>query len=74
MSTQEMVREFHKVFDQPDRLGKVPRVVLERKGLRWDLIDEEVNVELADALWDNDIIEVADALGDAVYVLYGTAI
>ena len=74
MSVQEKVREFHKVFGHPDRLGKVPRVTEDRKAQRWNLIDEEVNTELADALWVNDIIEVADALGDAVYVLYGTAI
>ena len=43
----------------------------ERKALRWALIDEEVNTELADALWVNDIVEVADAIGDAIYVLYG---
>lgn len=74
MSVQEKVREFHKVYGHPDRLGKVPRVMEDRKALRWALIDEEVNTELADALWVNDIVEVADAIGDAVYVLYGMAI
>lgn len=73
MSVQEMVQEFHKKYGHPDRLGKVPRVMEDRKAQRWDLIDEEIN-ELADGFWNDDIIEIADALGDAVYVLYGTAI
>jgi predicted HAD superfamily Cof-like phosphohydrolase len=38
--------------------------------LRIDLIQEELN-ELKDAIIDNDIIEVADALTDILYVTYG---
>ena len=38
--------------------------------LRIDLIQEELN-ELKDAIPNNDIIEVADALTDILYVTYG---
>ena len=38
--------------------------------LRIDLIKEELN-ELIEAVKDNDIIEVADALTDILYVTYG---
>ena len=38
--------------------------------LRIDLIQEELN-ELKDAIISNDIIEVADALTDILYVTYG---
>ena len=38
--------------------------------LRLDLIKEELN-ELTDAIKNNDIVEVADALTDILYVTYG---
>ena len=38
--------------------------------LRVDLIEEELN-ELKEAIENNDIVEVADALTDILYVTYG---
>ena len=38
--------------------------------LRVDLIEEELN-ELKEAIKNNDIVEVADALTDILYVTYG---
>ena len=38
--------------------------------LRIDLIEEELN-ELKEAVKNNDIVEVADALTDTLYVTYG---
>ena len=38
--------------------------------LRIDLIEEELN-ELKEAIKNNDIVEVADALTDILYVTYG---
>ena len=38
--------------------------------LRVDLIEEELN-ELKEAISNNDIVEVADALTDILYVTYG---
>lgn len=39
--------------------------------LRFNLMDEE-NKEYLDAVKDNDLVEVADALGDMLYILCGT--
>jgi predicted HAD superfamily Cof-like phosphohydrolase len=41
--------------------------------LRVDLIAEELN-ELVDALADDDMIEIADALTDILYVTYGAGV
>ena len=41
--------------------------------LRIDLIEEELN-ELKEAIKNKDIVEVADALGDMLYILCGTII
>ena len=38
--------------------------------LRYDLIKEELD-ELSEAIKDKDIVEVADALTDLLYVVYG---
>lgn len=46
----------------------------ERKNLlRYNLMDEE-NKEYFQAVKDNDLVEVADALGDMLYILCGTII
>jgi predicted HAD superfamily Cof-like phosphohydrolase len=39
--------------------------------LRFNLMDEE-NKEYLEAAFNNDIVEVADALGDMLYILCGT--
>lgn len=39
--------------------------------LRFNLMDEE-NKEYLEAAKDNDLVEVADALGDMLYILCGT--
>lgn len=39
--------------------------------LRFDLMDEE-NKEYLEAASNNDLVEVADALGDMLYILCGT--
>ncbi len=39
--------------------------------LRFNLMDEE-NKEYLEAVADNDMVEVADALGDMLYILCGT--
>jgi predicted HAD superfamily Cof-like phosphohydrolase len=45
----------------------------EKNKLRFDLMKEE-NEEYFDAANDNDLVEVADALGDMLYILCGTII
>lgn len=73
MNTQAMVAEFHELFDVPNLLGTTPRVVPSRANMRFALVEEETR-ELFDALWNDDIVETADALADIVYVAYGAAL
>jgi predicted HAD superfamily Cof-like phosphohydrolase len=42
-----------------------------KNNLRFNLMDEE-NKEYLDAVMNNDMVEVADALGDMLYILCGT--
>ncbi len=64
------VAEFHKAFKQKD--GKWPQP-LEKDGylLRHALMEEENN-EYLEACEKNSLIEIADALGDQLYILCGT--
>jgi len=66
------VNQFHRYFGVPIKTG-APTIVEERAALRKSLIEEEFN-EFVEALEARDITEVADALGDMIYVIYGTAI
>ena len=82
---QQMVKDFHKKFGQrildsplvfpPKKKAMTIDLYEEQKisHLRIRLIREEFE-ELIAALEDKDIIEVADALGDLLYVVYGTAV
>lgn len=67
------VKEFHQAF----KIGykEEPSVHLgENKNLlRFNLMKEE-NEEYIEAAMNNDIVEVADALGDMLYILCGTII
>ena len=69
---QSMVKEFHDaalatvnvrptVISVPDQI------------LRHQLIDEEL-CELENAMAKEDIVEIADAIGDLLYVVLGTAV
>ena len=75
-SNFEKVKEFNKAFGldipstpRPEIFQKNPDIV----ALKRDLIIEEVE-ELRDAIKDENIVEVADALGDILYVVYGAGI
>ncbi|MDT8347403.1 MAG: nucleoside triphosphate pyrophosphohydrolase family protein [Flavobacteriaceae bacterium] len=67
------VEKFHKTFGLS--VNKAPIVALseETKVLRYRLMHEE-NEEYLQAVKDNDLTEVADALGDMLYILCGTII
>lgn len=69
-----MLGEFHRafhVFTQREPGTKaVPQDV---QDLRFNLHEEELE-ELADAVAADEIIEIADALGDIIYVAVGTAL
>ena len=65
----KMVEEFHKTFNAP--VLETPQIPSkERCDLRISLISEELN-ELKQAIEDNDLVEIADALADIQYVLCG---
>jgi len=63
------VTRFHKMFDLPV-LSEPSIPSAERCKLRINLLQEELD-ELQQAILDNDLVEVADALCDIQYVLSG---
>ena len=67
----DAVTEFHRAFGMG--VSQTMRADLgERKNLlRFKLMEEE-NQEYLEAANDNDMVEVADALGDMLYILCGT--
>ncbi len=69
----DLVREFHRTYDVPIRTGP-PTLNIDRLGMRLRLIAEEYEDELLPAIEAGDLVEVADALGDIVYVIYGMAL
>ena len=66
----EAVEKFHNAFGQDN--GKYPRPLTEDEyELRHSLMQEENN-EYLDACDENSLVEIADALGDQLYILCGT--
>ncbi len=70
-STIDAVARFHQAFGLG--VSEVPVASLgeEKNNLRFNLMDEE-NKEYFEAARNNDLVEVADALGDMLYILCGT--
>lgn len=69
---QEQVRDFHKRFGCT--INEVPTIpALTDAILRTDLIQEELD-EFAKAYLQGNLTEVADALGDILYVVLGSAV
>lgn len=69
---QQQVREFHEKFEIP--IAEKPCLLSEeRQRLREDLINEEL-IEYEMAASKKDLVEIADALGDLLYVVFGAAI
>lgn len=69
---QQQVREFHVAGGH--LVNNIPTVIdLKTRVLRERLINEEVS-ELFDAMMREDLVEIADALADILYVVYGTAV
>jgi predicted HAD superfamily Cof-like phosphohydrolase len=67
------VGAFHAACDVP--VLQIPAVpARDRVALRRSLIDEEVNKELLPAMDAGNIVELADALADSIYVIVGTAL
>ena len=67
------VQAFHEAFKIGYRDSLKADLGLAKNTLRFDLMKEE-NEEYLEAANNNDIVEVADALGDMLYILCGTII
>jgi predicted HAD superfamily Cof-like phosphohydrolase len=66
------VKEFHDSFGLKDKMLDSPSQIKQSDWeLRHSLMEEE-NTEYLEACINNDIFEIADALGDQLYILYGT--
>jgi len=69
----DAVKEFHTAF----KIGHSETPIADlgdiKKQLRYNLMKEE-NEEYLEAVHNNDLVEIADALGDMMYILCGTII
>lgn len=66
----QMVREFHAAFSHPI---DDPATASRRVGLRLEWVMDEL-FELLRAVHQGDLVEIADAIADACYFIYGTAV
>jgi len=69
----EAVKAFHKAFKIGYRETPKANLGADKNMLRYKLMREE-NEEYLEAVNSNDLVEVADALGDMLYILCGTII
>jgi len=69
----EAVQRFHEAFKIGYRTSPKADLGASKNQLRFDLMKEE-NEEYLEAAQNNDLVEVADALGDILYILCGTII
>tara|TARA_R110002124_G_scaffold162063_5_gene329185 strand:+ start:81 stop:467 length:387 start_codon:yes stop_codon:yes gene_type:complete len=67
------VHEFHTAFKLNMNTSPIASIGEDRNLLRFNLMKEE-NEEYFEAAQNNDLVEVADALGDMLYILCGTII
>ena len=65
------VAEFHNAFGIESADSPIANIPSQTVLLRYNLMKEE-NEEYLDAAQKNDLVEVADALGDMLYILCGT--
>jgi predicted HAD superfamily Cof-like phosphohydrolase len=64
----EMLAEFHKIFSPNESYDNA-----DNRQLRIALLREEFEEYVA-AEKANDLVEIADALADMIYIIYGTAL
>ena len=69
----DAVKQFHKTFKVGFSDKPVASLGDTKNQLRYNLMKEE-NEEYLQAVQNNDLIEIADALGDMLYILCGTII
>jgi predicted HAD superfamily Cof-like phosphohydrolase len=65
------VHEFHEAFGLGIKHNPIAKLEENKLKLRFNLMAEE-NEEYLEAAMDDDLVEVADALGDMLYILCGT--
>ena len=65
------VHEFHTAFKLGINNTPIANIGESRNKLRFELMKEE-NEEYFEAAQNSDLVEVADALGDMLYILRGT--
>ena len=65
------VEKFHDSFGISNNYKPTTQLSQKDIQLRFDLLKEE-NEEYIDAAKNGDMVEVADALGDLMYILFGT--
>jgi predicted HAD superfamily Cof-like phosphohydrolase len=66
-----MVREFHDAFGIENAKAQTAQLSPSQVMLRYKLMREE-NEEYLEAAEKGDLVEIADALGDMLYILCGT--
>ena len=69
----EAVKKFHTAYKIGYRETPKADLGTAKNELRFNLMQEE-NEEYLEAVKNNDLVEVADALGDMLYILCGTII
>lgn len=69
----EAVKAFHTAFKIGHRETPKANLGTDKNNLRFNLMQEE-NEEYLEAANNDDLVEVADALGDMLYILCGTII
>ena len=67
------VSEFHKAFNLGMKETPTANLGIKKNLLRYELMREE-NEEYLEAANNDDLVEIADALGDMLYILCGTII
>lgn len=67
------VKEFHSTFKIDFNESPTANLGERKHELRYNLMKEE-NEEYLEAVQNNDLTEIADALGDMMYILCGTII
>lgn len=72
LTVTEMLQEWGKAVEEPQAPTPVGKLPLQLTYLRKNLLEEEFN-EYLEAIGQEDVVAIADALGDMLYIIYGTA-
>ena len=67
----DYVAKFHETFQIGNEIAPIAQITEDSYNLRHRLMQEE-NEEYLEAAKNGDLVEIADALGDMMYILCGT--